>query len=168
MQLILIGILFLFCLGVIHGAIRDITTFTIPNYVSYGLAALFVPFAVLGLDQTAAWLHVGLGLVVLLICLVFWKLKWLGGGDVKFLAAVSLWMGPQGILLFLVLLTAISACLVLLLRFARERNSIVQASGWPAVVKQMVQKAEENAIPYGLPTAIAALAVMFGKFPGVT
>ena len=167
MQLILSAILFLFCLGVIHGAICDITTFTIPNRVSYGLAALFVPFAALGLDRTAVLLHAGLGLFVLLICLGFWKLKWLGGGDVKFLAAVSLWMGPQGILPFMLLLTAISACLVWLLRFARQRNPIVQASGWPAVVKQMVQKAEENAIPYGLPTAIAALAVMLEKFVDV-
>ena len=38
---------FLFCLGVIYGAICDARTYTIPNRVPYGLAGLFAVYAAL-------------------------------------------------------------------------------------------------------------------------
>jgi prepilin peptidase CpaA len=163
MQFALTAILFLFCLGVIYGAICDLTTFTIPNRVSYGLVVLFVPYALIGWSHMPVVQHILLGVVVLAICMVFWKLRWVGGGDVKFLAAISLWMGPDGLLPFMLLLTGISAVFIFILRLARERNDLVQASNWPAVVKHVVQKAEKNVIPYGFPAALAALVVMFGK-----
>ena len=159
------GFGFLFCLGMIYGAIRDVLSYTIPNRVSYGLAALFIPFAILKLGVPLAMLHVGLAAAVLLICLVFWKLKWLGGGDVKFLSAVSLWMGPQGLLPFMVLLSGFSALFVIVLKQLRSRNHIVQASGWPGFIKNMVQKSQENAVPYGLPITLAGLAVVLAYLP---
>lgn len=163
MQFALTVILFLFCLGVIYGAICDLTRFIIPNRVSYGLVALFVPFAVIGWSQIPVVQHVLLGVIVLAICMVFWKLRWIGGGDVKFLAAISLWMGPEGLLPFMLLLTVISAAFIFILRLARARNDLVQASNWPTMVKHVVQKAEQNVIPYGFPAALAALAVMVTK-----
>ena len=147
MQYLLTVILFLFCLGVIYGAICDLTTFTIPNRVSYGLGALFVPFAVIGWSQIPVVQHIVLGVIVLAICMTFWKLRWVGGGDVKFLAAISLWMGPDGLLPFMLLLTVISAVFIFILRLARERNDLVQASNWPAAVQHVVQKAEKTVIP---------------------
>jgi prepilin peptidase CpaA len=159
-QLTLTATLFVFCLAVIHGAITDVTTYTIPNWVSYGLVALFVVFAALAWGKTPVLLHVLLGLLVFVICIVFWKLRWLGAGDVKFVGAVSLWMGPSHILVFVVLLALLSAGFVTILQFFRQWNPSLQGSTWPRIVKQLVQKAEEHAVPYGLPAAIAALAVM--------
>jgi prepilin peptidase CpaA len=86
----------------------------------------------------------------------------MGGGDVKFVAAISLWMGPGRILVFMILLSLLSAAFVTLLRLARTWNPYFQGSRWPGWVRQMVQKAEENAVPYGLPAAIAALTALFG------
>ena len=159
-QLALTATLFLFCVAVIHGAITDVTTYTIPNWVSYGLVLLFAVFAALAWDKTPVLLHVLLGLLTFTMCLVFWKLRWLGGGDVKFVGAVSLWMGPGHILIFVVLLALLSAGLVTILQFARQWNPYFQGSGWPRIIKQMIQKAEDNAVPYGLPAAIAALVVV--------
>ena len=153
--------LFLFCLAVIYGALSDVRSYSIPNRVSYGLALLFLVYAALKWPDLPLVLHIGIGLLVFVICLVFWQLRWMGGGDVKFVAAISLWMGPQRILVFLVFLSLLSLVFVTLLRLARIWNPYFQGSRWPGWIKQMVQKAEENAVPYGLPAGIAALATMF-------
>jgi prepilin peptidase CpaA len=153
--------LFLFSLAVIYGALSDIRTYTIPNRVSYGLALLFFAYAAAKWPDLPVLLHLGIGLFVFVMCLIFWQMRWMGGGDVKFVAAISLWMGPQRILIFMVFLALLSLLFVTLLRGARTWNPYFQASGWPGWIKQMVQKAEENAVPYGLPAAIAALATMF-------
>jgi prepilin peptidase CpaA len=153
--------LFLFSLAVIYGALSDIRSYTIPNPVTYGLALLFVVYAALSWTELPIAVHLGIGLFVFIICLVFWKLGWMGGGDVKFVAAISLWMGPQRILVFMIFLSLFSLVTVTLLKFARTWNPYFQSSGWPDWIKQMVRKAEENAVPYGLPAAIAALATMF-------
>jgi len=155
------AILFLFCLAVIYGAISDVTTFTIPNWVPYGIVALFALFAAVTWAKTPVLVDLGLGLLTFVICIVFWKLKWLGGGDVKFISAVSLWMGPGQILVFLVLLALLSAGFVTLLQYSLLWNAYIQEHKLvPWFVKQMVQKAGEHACPYGLPTAISALIVV--------
>src|SRR5262245_5472450 len=92
--------LFLFSLAVIYGALSDIRSYTIPNRVSYGLALLFLVYAALKWPDLPLLLHLGIGLFVFVTCLIFWQLRWMGGGDVKFVAAISLWMGPQRILIF--------------------------------------------------------------------
>jgi prepilin peptidase CpaA len=160
-QTALTATLFMFSLAVIYGALSDVRSYTIPNRVSYGLALLFLVYAVLKWPELPLLLHLGIGLLVFVICLVFWQLRLMGGGDVKFVAAISLWMGPGRILLFMVFLALLSAAFVTLLRLARIWNPYFQGSRWPGWVKHMVQKAEENAVPYGLPAAIAALATLF-------
>ena len=150
---------FAFCLAVIYGALSDAATYTIPNWVSYGLAVLFAVFVALAWQRTPVLWHLGLGLTVFFICMVFWKLRWLGGGDVKFVGAISLWMGPANILPFLILLSVLSAILVMALLYARRWNPYLQGKSLPEFVKRMIRKAEERAIPYGLPAAIAALIV---------
>lgn len=166
-NLAMMSTMLLFCLAVIYGAISDLATYTIPNWVSYGLAGLFVAFAAFGWDRAPIMSHVAIGLLVLAICLVFWKFKWLGGGDVKFLAAIALWMGPQNILPFLLVLCLASLVLVSALKFARRWNAYFQAGAWPKLVKQLIQKAEDNAVPYGLPAAFAAIVVFAPNYIGV-
>jgi len=160
-QFALTATLFLFCLTVIYGAIADVTTYTIPNWTSYGLALLFAVYALFAWDRTPVLLHVLLGLLVFTICIVFWKLRWLGGGDVKFVGAIALWMGPTMILSFTLLLALLSTGFVLILQFARKWNPYFQGSKWPWVVRNMVQKAKDDAVPYGLPAAMSALIILF-------
>jgi prepilin peptidase CpaA len=157
----LTAVLFLFSVSVIHGAITDVRTYTIPNWVSYGLVPLFFLFVALDWHHTYVLWHIAIGLLVFVLCIIFWKLRWMGGGDVKFVSAISLWMGPEKILLFTVLLAIGSAFLVSLLRVARDWGPVLQGSRWPAILKNMIAKAEEHAVPYGLPAAIAALVAMF-------
>ena len=172
-QLALTVTFFLFCLGVIYGAICDVRTFVIPNRVPYGLAGLFAVFAALVWLATPAMPHMGFylppilqnvtcGFAVFAFFFVFWRLGWVGGGDVKFVAAISLWTGPEYVGVFVILLAVISVLYVMLLKTLQMWNPYYQAGNWPTFVKKMLLKMEESAIPYGLPTAIAALIVMPG------
>jgi len=154
-----LAVALVFCIAVIYGAISDVTTYSIPNWVSLVLVAGFAAFAALRWESLPLILHLMLGGATFLICAVFWKLKWLGGGDVKFLGAIALWMGPHYIMLFLILLSLLAAAFASLLLWLRRWNDAIQAGKWPRLAKLMVAKAKDHACPYGLPTAIAALTV---------
>jgi prepilin peptidase CpaA len=166
-ELLLTATFFAFGLAVIYGALSDVATYTIPNWVSYGLAGLFALFAALTWERTPVLLHVGIGLAVFIICFVYWKLGWLGGGDVKFVGAISLWMGPANILPFLIFLAMLSAFLVLFLHYARLWGEHFQGIRLPEFLKRMIRKGEEKVCPYGLPAAIAALLVAPRLIAGV-
>lgn len=69
----------------------------------------------------------------------------MGGGDAKLLAAALLWTGPEGCLLYSILLLPCAIVYVLGARFA----------GWPAR-----RKAQGLEIPFGPSIAVAWLAFM--------
>lgn len=163
--------LFLFCLAVIYGAICDVRTSTIPNRVSYGLVGLFAVFATLVWLNTPYMPHLGFhvppivfnavySLAVFIFFLVFWQLRWVGGGDVKFVSAISLFMGLENVLLFVILLALISVAFVVLLKVLQILSPLFWDNRLPEFVRRMLLKTEGKAIPYGLPAAMAALIVM--------
>ncbi len=164
-------VFFLFCLAVIYGAICDIKTYTIPNTVSYGLIIIFGFYAALVWFNTPSMPHLGFyitpilsnvayGLVVFIFFVVFWKLRWVGGGDVKFISAVSLFMGLDDVLAFVVLLSLIAVLMLFILKSIIFWNPYFRAGKLPKFIKTMLEKIEEKAIPYGLPAALAALIVL--------
>jgi prepilin peptidase CpaA len=161
MSIIATVLTFAFCLGVIFGALTDLSRYQIPNAVSYGLVLLFVPLAILNWAVLPIGLHVLIGVVVFVLSVIFWQLRWMGGGDVKFLSAIALWMGPDRILVFLILVTVVAVVFISILKFLLRWNDLFQAGRYPAVFKQLLQKSSERKIPYGLPIGIAALVSYF-------
>ena len=170
-HLALTATLFLFCLAVIYGAICDVRTYTIPNGVSYGLVGLFVVFGTLvwlntpfmprmGFYVTPIVFNVAYGLAVFLFFIVFWKLGWVGGGDVKFVSAISLFMGLEHILPFVILLSLISVAIVVVLKCLQILSPLLWDDRLPEFIRGMLLKADQKAIPYGLPAAISALILM--------
>ena len=171
-------ILFAFCLMVIYGALSDLSAFKIPNWVSYGLVALFA------LHEFVVWLNTPympslefrlphwtvnaiISLIVFVVCTIFWKLRFIGGGDVKFLTATSLWMGVQYFVIFMVLLTGLALLFVAILKFMNIWGPFFQGSRLPNFLKRALQKAEVNELPYGLPIGIAALILIPGMMSQV-
>ena len=157
---LLVAVIFVFCVAVINGAISDLRTFRIPNWISGVLLAGFIPYAALRWNEIPVLLHIGLGVFVFFLCVVFWRLKWLGGGDVKFLGAISLWMGPTLILPFVIILSLSAVVFAGLLMWVRRWNFYIQQSQLPAVIKQLVDRAENHACPYGFPIAIGAISMV--------
>lgn len=161
----------LFAFLVIYGALSDLSSFRIPNAVSYGLVLLFVLQLILiwldnassgaaGVQWTPVLLHIAIAVVVLFIAIVFWRRGYIGGGDAKYLAATSLWMGPLGVVQFMVLLSGLALIMALFLKLSARWSFLVHAGNLPHFVKRLYAKFEEKQLPYGFPIGLAALAMI--------
>ncbi len=141
---------------VIAAAISDLTTMTIPNWISAILVVAFFPAAFL--VELSPWLlltHVGVGFAALVAGAGMFALRWIGGGDAKLMAAACLWLGLQGSGAFLLWTGVIGGGFCLLLIAARSSPLPISAFGPPWVGRLMEPKGD---IPYGV--AIAAGALM--------
>jgi prepilin peptidase CpaA len=156
---------------VIYGALSDLSTFRIPNWVSYGLVLLFA------LQVLASWLdnsalpnlgparpsyliNVVLALAVFAVAVVFWRMRVIGGGDVKYLTAISLWMGPGLALYFVLLLTVLAVAFAAALKLLVNWAPAVQGAGAPAMLKRLLARISQNQLPYGFPIGLAALVMI--------
>ena len=146
---------------VITAALRDVVSYTIPNWISLALVAGF-PIAglALGLPLQTLGLHLSLGAAALVAAMAMFALGWIGGGDAKLFAAAALWLGWPAILPFLAV-TGIAGGLLavglLNLRSPILRAYVVRTPPWFA----RLAEPGEN-VPYGVAIAIGALAA----FPG--
>lgn len=169
---------YVFAFLVIYGALSDLSTFRIPNFVSYGLVALFAlqtflvwldtPF----MPTLGGWrvppyaFNILVALLVFAVSMVFWKMRVIGGGDAKYLTATSLWMGIANAAPFVILLTVLAAVMALSLKLASTWGFLVHGSRLPTFVKRLFSKVAENTLPYGFPIGIAALIMLpriFGR-----
>lgn len=171
LELALLTVPFLFAFLVVFGALSDLSTFKIPNWISYGLVALFIvqsllvwlgtpymPSLTFRLPPVA--INFLVGFVVLVVAIIFWMRGWIGGGDAKYLAATALWMGPLGAVNFMVLLSALALAMAFLLKLSARWGFLVEAGGLPTFVKRLYAKIDENKLPYGFPIGIAALLMI--------
>ena len=147
-----------YCALLIAAAVFDTWKYIIPNRISLGLIVLFLtaaPFLPVPVD----WLsHVGAAGVVLAVGMVVFVLGGLGGGDVKLIAAVSLWTGFEHLLQFLVYASIAGGILALMLILARRllrSRQFGQAESLPRVLRN------GESVPYAL--AIAPAAILVGE-----
>jgi prepilin peptidase CpaA len=146
-----------FALLVVFAALRDLTSFTIPNWISALLAAAFIPAAlVCGVGLPAILTSIGLGLVLLVLGMVLFALRWLGGGDAKLLAAASLWLGIPGLAPFVIFTGLSGGALALILLGLRSAWLRPFALSGPPWVGRLATPGE--ATPYGVAIAVGALA----------
>ena len=141
---------------VIAAAVRDATSYTIPNWMSLIAVAAFFPaaFAVhLSWPQLATAL--GLGAAALLAGLIMFALGWIGGGDAKLFAACGLWLGWPAILPFLLWTALAGGALATGLLMARRAARLWPPTG-PAWLRRLLSP--EAAVPYGVAIAVGALA----------
>ncbi len=83
-----------FPLLLLYAAWHDVSTMTIPNWVSISLAIAFVPAAIAaGLSMDQIGMHLVFGALVLLACAALFYMNVFGGGDAKVIAAAALWTG---------------------------------------------------------------------------
>ena len=88
----------LFAVLVIVAALKDLASYTIPNWISAALAIAFAPAAFgMGEPLPAIGLSLAVAAGVLVLGIVMFALGWLGGGDAKLMAAASLWLGLGGL-----------------------------------------------------------------------
>lgn len=88
----------------------DVRERRVPNSAVAAILVLWLVQApLLSLSEAAAALGVGLGLLALGI--VVWRLGWLGAGDAKLITALGLWAGTSQVLEFLLVTAAAGGAL---------------------------------------------------------
>ncbi|MDP3740542.1 MAG: prepilin peptidase [Hyphomonadaceae bacterium] len=145
----------LFCLAfpllLIYAAWHDVSTMTIPNWVSIILAAAFLPAAfAAGLPIGQIGLHLAFGAGVLLVCAGLFYLGVFGGGDAKVIAAASLWTGLAGVSSFVMGMAIAGGLLALSLIVAR-RMKLAPTTEW---AKRLLSPQE--GAPYAVAIAVGA------------
>jgi prepilin peptidase CpaA len=136
--------------GLAVGAGFDWKSRTIPNWLNAAIALGAVPFWwATGLHP---WpdvaLHVGVAVAVLAIFALAFQLGMMGGGDVKMVAAVALWLPPLAVLQLLVIMSLAGGALTLAM----------------LVPHRLRKTAGQPEIPYGIAIAFAGMWLISERF----
>ena len=152
---------FAFAALVLTAAVKDALSFTIPNWISLALMALFpVAGFANGVPMALLWPHLAVGAAVLIAGMAMFAFRWIGGGDAKLFAAVALWLGWPALTAFLIAVAMAGgsmALFLLTLRSAAFRPVMLLGPRW---VTRLAEPGE--GVPYGVAIAIGA----FSAFPG--
>ncbi|MCK7614067.1 prepilin peptidase [Roseibium sp. CAU 1639] len=132
---------------------------TIQNRVSVLLIAGFALLAIATGMPLQDWGLHALGFALVFVpCFLFFAFGWMGGGDVKFIGAIALWIGYSQELLLFVLLVAVYGMLLTLGLLLMRQNAVV-----PSVLIRQEWFARlhdtKSGIPYGIAISIAGLQV---------
>lgn len=150
----------------VFAAVSDLRTLQIPNWISIGIAGLFALGALAaGLDVWSFVEHYAIGFGVLAAGAVLFAINIMGGGDVKLLAAISIWFEAAdlgALLVMTAIFGGVLALLVLLMR--RFRDAAPFASALPWLTDVADDGLASITIPYGV--AISAAAIyLFPRSP---
>lgn len=151
----------------ICAAIYDLWSFRIPNVLPIALALLFL-LAALPHAAAVDWAsHLGAGALVFGLGALLFRLRVIGGGDVKLFSATALWMGMPLLLPFAVLTALFGALLVIILKLVTPPIFLI-LSRMPSVDPRALPQclAAGREVPYGVAIAAGA-AVLVDKIPAV-
>ena len=139
-----------FCLAL--AAFTDLFSMTIPNRIPLALLVSFVVIAPLsGMGLAEFGMHLAAGLVVLLVSIVFFAMRVMGGGDAKLLTACAVWFGLNHSLLeFGVYVSVVGGMLTLVIMILRSQAAAIQSLGMELPGSLLLEKK----IPYGIAIAI--------------
>lgn len=140
---------------VLFAAASDIASMEIPNWVSVALVLLFPLAAFLAhMAPAQIGLHVGIGVAMFLAGFGLFSLGVLGGGDVKVIAAASVWTGLAALTPFAYATTIAGGVLAAIMIVARRAAK--PSDTLPAFLNRLL--GPENGIPYAVAIAVGALA----------
>ena len=140
----------------IAAALRDLASFTIPNWMPGLLLIAFFPAAwAVGLSLSDVGIAVGLGLAGLVIGFAVFVAGWLGGGDAKLVAASMPWVGLTGLPTFLLATAMAGGGLAIMLLWLRSGWLEPHLARGPAWVSRLATRGE--GVPYGVAIAVGGL-----------
>lgn len=142
---------------VVWAALSDLRSYSIPNKVCLAIAAIYpahVMASPVPVDWQAALIVGGAVLVIGFVCFLF---KWTGAGDVKLLAAGSLWAGSDLIAtyLFVIALAGGALSLGMMIRARFVNTSATEGVSSEARFMALLQ----THVPYGAAIAVGGLYV---------
>jgi prepilin peptidase CpaA len=147
------GLLVALAIALIFAAITDIRSRTIANWLNAGIALAAPVFwwsSGLALWPDVA-IQLGLALGAFAFLAGLFAINMMGGGDVKLLSALALWIAPYTFLKLLIVMAIAGGALTLVM-------------GIHHIFKK---KKERIAVPYGVAIAFGALWVLYPKLIAV-
>ena len=140
------GLLVALAIALLTAAVTDWRRRQIDNWLNAGIAlAAPLYWWASGLDLwPGVALQLGVGLAAFVVFASMFALKWMGGGDVKLLTALALWIEPTWFLQLLIMMALVGGLLTLVM------------GAWHIARRQR----DRLAIPYGVAIAIAGLWVL--------
>jgi prepilin peptidase CpaA len=136
--------------ALVAAALWDLRSRTIPNGLTIAIALAAIPFwwaADIAFWPDAA-LRIGLAAAVFGVFAFAFLAGQMGGGDVKLLGAVALWLPPQAVLFLIVLMSLAGGALTLAM-MARRR---------------LQRTKHEIEVPYGVAIAFGGLWLIGERF----
>jgi prepilin peptidase CpaA len=142
----------------VMAGLSDLVSLRIPNWLTGSLAAAFPVVALLCGGQVDWLSHVAAGLAVFIGAAILFALRLMGGGDVKLLAAVALWIGLGSLLPFLTLTAVIGGAFAVVILVLRA--PAVQVALRRALPRLPDFAHAKMKLPYGVPIAIAGILMV--------
>jgi prepilin peptidase CpaA len=152
-----LALMTLFPLAVLFAAISDLYSMTISNRISLVLIAGFAVLSLaIGMDfETIGW-NVALAGLVLVIGFTLFAFGWVGGGDVKLMSVVTLWLGFGHTLEFMMITALLGGLLTIMLLVTRQFALPVQLMQFNWISRL---HSRNEGVPYGVAMGPAALMV---------
>jgi len=144
----------------------DLTSFTIPNWLNGTLICLYVVL-LLVTPEVINWQMAlaGAGIVFALGFVVF-GMNWMGGGDIKLLIALALWVGWSNLLEYVLIVAILGGLLAVVIWLMRKALPWIlpksNMNNYPRILK------DDEPVPYGLAIAGGFLYYLWiGNITGV-
>lgn len=146
-------IVWAWALLLLWAAWSDATSFRIPNSLTLALLLLYIADYFSRAEPPDLMPALGTALIVLLVGLALFAAGLMGGGDVKLLAAATLWVGPQEAMDFAILTSVFGGLLGLVLL-----TPLAKRMPLPAGMSEAdVTRAWRRPMPYGVAIALGGL-----------
>lgn len=145
-EILLLGLL-------ITGAVFDVISFRLPNWLTLATALVALPWLLLSVPLWPDFgLHFVAGLMFLAVGLGILRFNLMGGGDVKWLSALAIWIGFGLDLVRFLMLTGLAGGLLAAVSLALARLKVDYG----------MQNGKRH-LPYGVAIALAGLDFWFRR-----
>lgn len=156
--------LIVFSLLMITAAVSDLLTYKIPNKLNLAIGISFAIYAVaLPIDPYEIGYRLAWAMFVFFIAAQMFNFGWMGGGDVKMIPMVMLWVPHNMYMELLSLISLYGGALtvgILLMRAVPMPVFIVNWTWFDRI------HAQEKKIPYGIAIALGALNLRLFEISG--
>lgn len=141
-------------------AVEDMARLRISNVLPLTVIALFVPWVVVTGWQNDLWQNATLFLAVFAVGSILFSMRWMGGGDVKLLAACALWFDWSVALPWFIYVTMGGGILALLIIVVRRMVPRAARDGSTLAIL-----APKGPIPYGVAIALGTVMALYMAGP---
>lgn len=143
-------------------ASSDLLTMRISNRLVLAVvAAFFVAAPLAGLTLEMMFMHMAAAAIVLVVAFGLFAMGWIGGGDAKLAAAITLWLGFGLTLPYLVYAALLGGVLTLAILILRRLPLTPMLARWRWLERLHDSR---SGVPYGIALAIAAV-VLYAQTP---